>query len=50
MAMAPEQMGIGIRRYFTEAGTHPYETIEWEHREARIPNYSEGTDARHAGA
>ncbi len=45
MAMAPEQMGIGIRRYFTEAGTHPYETIEWEHREARIPNYRDGTDA-----
>ncbi|HKF90363.1 MAG TPA: vitamin B12-dependent ribonucleotide reductase, partial [Acidimicrobiia bacterium] len=43
--MAPEQMGIGIRRYFTEAGTHPYETIEWEHREARIPNYRDGTDA-----
>ena len=38
MAMAPEQMGIGIRRFFTEAGMLPYETIEWEHREARIPN------------
>src|SRR5436309_891826 len=45
MAMAPEQMGIGIRRYFTETGTHPYETIEWEHRDARIPNYRDGTDA-----
>jgi ribonucleoside-diphosphate reductase alpha chain len=45
MAMAPEQMGIGIRRYFTEEGTHPYETIEWEHRDARIPNYRDGTDA-----
>jgi ribonucleoside-diphosphate reductase alpha chain len=45
MAMAPEQMGIGIRRYFTEAGTHPYETIEWERRDARIPNFRDGTDA-----
>jgi ribonucleoside-diphosphate reductase alpha chain len=45
MAMAPEQMGIGIRRYFTEAGTHPYETLEWEHRDARITNYRDGTDA-----
>src|SRR2546425_7232649 len=45
MAMAPEQMAIGISRYFTEAGTHPYETIEWEHRDARIPNYRDGTDA-----
>jgi ribonucleotide reductase alpha subunit len=45
MAMAPEQMGIGIRRYFTEAGTHPYDTLEWECRDARIPNYRDGTDA-----
>src|ERR671910_303821 len=45
MAMAPEQMGIGIRRHFTEPGTHPYETLEWERREARIPNYRDGTDA-----
>jgi ribonucleoside-diphosphate reductase alpha chain len=45
MAMAPEQMGIGIRRYFTEAGTHPYDTLEWERRDARIPNYRDGTDA-----
>src|SRR5256886_6930864 len=45
MARAREQMGFGIRRYFTEAGTHPYETIEWEPRDARTPNYRDGTDA-----
>jgi ribonucleoside-diphosphate reductase alpha chain len=45
MAMAPEQMGIGIRRHFTERGTHPYDTLEWERRDARIPNYKDGTDA-----
>src|ERR671910_2910991 len=45
MAMAPEQMGIGIRRHFTAPGTHPYDTLEWERREARIPNYRDGTDA-----
>src|SRR5215207_10582514 len=45
MAMAPEQMGIGIRRHFTEPGTHPYDTLEWERREARIPNYRDGIDA-----
>jgi ribonucleoside-diphosphate reductase alpha chain len=45
MAMAPEQMGIGIRRYFTEPGTDPYDTVEWERRDARIPNYKDGTDA-----
>ena len=45
MAIAPEQIGIGIRRYFTQAGAHPYDEIEWERREARIQNYKDGTDA-----
>src|SRR6266540_4965022 len=39
------EMTIGIRRNFTDSETHPYETIEWEHREARIPNWKDGTDA-----
>src|SRR5215813_10264267 len=47
MAMAPEQIGIGIRRYFTQAGTHPYDTVEWERRDARITNFKDGTDAFH---
>ncbi len=25
--------------------SHPYDTVEWERREARIPNYKDGTDA-----
>ena len=45
MAMAPEQVGIGIRRVFTEPGADPYDTVEWERREARIQNYKDGTDA-----
>ena len=45
MAIAPEQIGIGIRRYFTRPGEHPYDTVAWERREARIPNYKDGTDA-----
>ncbi len=45
MAMAPEQVGIGIRRYFTREGDHPYEGIAWERRDARITNYKDGTDA-----
>ena len=45
MALAPEQVGIGIRRHFTEPGVHPYDTLEWERREARIPNWKDGTDA-----
>src|SRR5436190_7699534 len=45
MAIAPEQVGIGIRRFFTKPGQHPYDSIEWETREARIPNWKDGTDA-----
>jgi ribonucleoside-diphosphate reductase alpha chain len=45
MVMAKNEMGIGIRRNFTEPGVDPYDTVEWERREARIPNYKDGTDA-----
>jgi len=45
MAIAPEQIGIGIGRYFTRPGTHPYDMVEWERREARIQNYKDGSDA-----
>ncbi|MET0894933.1 MAG: vitamin B12-dependent ribonucleotide reductase, partial [Acidimicrobiia bacterium] len=45
MAIAPEQIGIGIRRHFTEPDVHPYDMVEWERREARIQNYKDGTDA-----
>src|SRR5215475_8568942 len=45
MAMAPQQLGIGIRRHFTTAGVDPYDTVEWERRDARIQNYKDGTDA-----
>jgi len=40
-----DEMAIGIRRHFTDPDTHPYDTVEWERREARIPNYKDGTDA-----
>ncbi|MGH9002186.1 MAG: hypothetical protein ACRDYV_03570, partial [Acidimicrobiia bacterium] len=45
MAMAPEQVGIGIRRHFTRAGEQPYDSVAWEQRDARIPNYKSGGDA-----
>ena len=45
MAIAPERMGIGIRRQFTTEGVHPYETVTWERRDARITNYRDGTVA-----
>src|SRR3954454_10405682 len=45
MAKAPQQLGIGIRRFFTTPDVHPYDTVEWERRHARIPNYKDGGDA-----
>src|SRR3954469_24423670 len=45
MAMAPQQLGIGIDRHFTKSGVDPYDTLEWERRDARIPNFKEGGDA-----
>ncbi len=45
MAIAPERMGIGIRRHFTTEGTHPYDEVSWERRDARITNFRDGTVA-----
>jgi ribonucleoside-diphosphate reductase alpha chain len=45
MALAPEQAGIGIRRYFTSAGVHPYDELRWEKRDARITNWKDGSVA-----
>jgi ribonucleoside-diphosphate reductase alpha chain len=45
MAIAPERMGIGIRRHFTVEGIHPYDDIAWERRDARITNYRDGVVA-----
>jgi ribonucleoside-diphosphate reductase alpha chain len=45
MALAPEQVGIGIRRHFTTTGTHPYDDVVWDRRDARITNFRDGTVA-----
>ena len=45
MAIAPERMGIGIHRRFSTAGMHPYDTVTWERRDARITNYATGAVA-----
>jgi ribonucleoside-diphosphate reductase alpha chain len=37
--------GLGFKRYFTREGVHPYDEIEWERRDAVIPNYKEGGNA-----
>jgi ribonucleoside-diphosphate reductase alpha chain len=45
MAIAPQQLGIGITRRFTRPGVDPYDTVEWERRDSRIQNYKDGGDA-----
>ncbi len=45
MAIAAEQMGIGIGRHFTTADQHPYDTVEWERRDARITHWQTGAVA-----
>src|SRR4051812_42838461 len=45
MSIAPERMGIGIRRHFTTEGVHPYDEVTWERRDARITNYRDGSVA-----
>jgi ribonucleoside-diphosphate reductase alpha chain len=45
MAIAPQRIGIGIRRQFTSADVHPYDEVVWERRDARITNYRDGAVA-----
>jgi len=49
MAIAPDPTTpttgapvIGITRRFTSAGTHPFDQIQWERRDARISNWKTG--------
>jgi ribonucleoside-diphosphate reductase alpha chain len=37
--------GLTFKRYFTKDGAHPFDDIEWEVRDAVIPNYKEGGNA-----
>ena len=45
MAIAPQRLGIGIRRHFTNPEIHPYDEVTWERRDARITNYRDGAVA-----
>ena len=45
MSVAPERLAIGIRRHFTTPGTHPYDALAWERRDARISNFKDGSIA-----
>ena len=35
-AERPQSSRLGIRRYFTTPGTHPYDEVTWERRSASI--------------
>jgi len=41
----PETEGLTFKRYFTRDGVHPFDDVEWEVRDAVIPNYKEGGNA-----
>src|SRR3954451_20268607 len=43
MSVAPERPLL--RRHFTTLGTHPYEELAWERRDARITNWQDGSVA-----
>jgi ribonucleoside-diphosphate reductase alpha chain len=45
MSIAPDRLAIGLTRHFTSAGVHPYEQVAWEHRDARISNWKDGSVA-----
>ena len=45
MSLAPDRLAIGIRRHYTSPGTHPYDQVAWERRDARISNWKDGTVA-----
>jgi ribonucleoside-diphosphate reductase alpha chain len=40
-----KRSGLRFKRYFTKDGVHPYDEVEWEVRDAVIPNYKEGGNA-----
>jgi ribonucleoside-diphosphate reductase alpha chain len=37
--------GLTFKRYFTREGVHPFDEVQWEQRDAVIPNYKEGGNA-----
>jgi ribonucleoside-diphosphate reductase alpha chain len=42
MAITGERTEIGLRRFFTDGLTHPYDAIIWERRDSRISDYRTG--------
>ena len=42
---AKDQDGLTFRRHFSTDGMHPFDEVEWETRDAVIPNFKEGGNA-----
>jgi ribonucleoside-diphosphate reductase alpha chain len=40
---AGDGLGLQVARYFTREGSHPYDELEWELRDAVIKNWRDGT-------
>jgi ribonucleoside-diphosphate reductase alpha chain len=45
MAIAPQRIGLGLRRFFTTDDRHPYDEVVWDRRDARISNFRDGSVA-----
>ena len=45
MSLAPDRLSIGLGRFFTTPGVHPYDEVAWEVRDSRITNWRDGTVA-----
>ncbi|HUY07025.1 MAG TPA: vitamin B12-dependent ribonucleotide reductase [Acidimicrobiales bacterium] len=42
MAIVGARADLGLRRYFTTEGRHPYDEVSWERRDSRISDYRTG--------
>jgi ribonucleoside-diphosphate reductase alpha chain len=40
-----QESGLSFKRYFSKEDVHPFDEIEWERRDAIIPNFKEGGNA-----
>ena len=45
MSLAPDRLSIGLGRFFTTPGVHPYDEVAWEKRDSRITNWKDGSVA-----
>ncbi len=42
MALAPEQLTLGLRRHFTTGAVSPFDMVTWERRDARLIDWRTG--------